>query len=68
MVIAGRDGVDQGVITNRLKVIGYLLMHTRQLDMILLEPRLVRHYQDKIDTDIGRVLGPPGGKDHVRPE
>ena len=41
-----------------LKVIGYMLMHTRQLDMIMHNEPLVQTYKEKILTDLTQVVGP----------
>jgi len=42
-----------------LKVIGYMLMHTRQLDMIMHNEPLVRSYKEKILADLATVVGAP---------
>ena len=43
-----------------LKVIGYMLMHTRQLDMIMHNEPLVQSYKAKILADLEKVAGAPG--------
>jgi pyruvate,water dikinase len=35
-----------------VRVVGYLLMHTRQLDMIMNDPAAVEHYRKKMQADI----------------
>jgi pyruvate,water dikinase len=55
------DGLDQDEIVARLRVVGYLLMHTRQLDMVMLEPRAVAHYRTKMKDDLTRLIGPADG-------
>ncbi len=45
--ISSRRDVEQG-----LRVVGYLLMHTRQLDMIMNDPSAVEHYRTKMRADI----------------
>ncbi len=40
---------------SRLRVVGYLVMHTRQLDMVMADPAAVRRYRDKLLADIHRV-------------
>jgi pyruvate,water dikinase len=48
----------------QLEVVGYLIMHTRQLDMIMGNRAAVAHYAGKIRTDLERLDaadGPAGG-------
>ncbi|OGR01439.1 MAG: hypothetical protein A2511_00765 [Deltaproteobacteria bacterium RIFOXYD12_FULL_50_9] len=39
-------------LLERLKVIGYLLMHTRQIDMVMGDQGMVEHYREKIMNDL----------------
>ncbi len=52
MVTARRTGLDAADIEQGLRVVGYLLMHTRQLDMIMNQPAAVEHYRLKMRADI----------------
>ena len=44
------------MILSRLKMIGYLILHTRQLDMIMSKPSLVTKYHQKFRKDIETIL------------
>jgi pyruvate,water dikinase len=52
VVAARRTMVESTVIERALRVVGYLLMHTRQLDMIMNQPATVERYRTKMHTDI----------------
>jgi pyruvate,water dikinase len=49
---ANIEGYDQFSTIRRLKVLGYLTMHTRQLDMIMSNPARAAFYKEKILKDI----------------
>jgi pyruvate,water dikinase len=40
----------------RLKVLGYLLMHTRQIDMVMGDQGMVDHYRQKISADLQSIV------------
>jgi len=52
VVTARRTSLDHLVVEQSLRVVGYLLMHTRQLDMVMGQPAAVEHYRTKMRTDI----------------
>jgi len=42
---------------DKLEIVGYLIMHTRQLDMIMGHPTTVAHYGARIRADLDRLAG-----------
>jgi pyruvate, water dikinase len=46
------------IMKNRLNILGYLIMHTRQLDMVMSNSSMVGHYRNKLKTDIERLFAP----------
>jgi pyruvate,water dikinase len=40
----------------RVEVLGYLALHTRQMDMIMSNPAYVEHYRTKYRKDIDGLL------------
>jgi pyruvate,water dikinase len=47
---------DQEFMFDRLKILGYLTLHTRQLDMIMTSPDQVAYYKSKIEKDVKNIL------------
>jgi pyruvate,water dikinase len=54
-VTARLAGLPETAMEQRLRVVGYLLMHTRQLDMAMADPAAVRYYGDKIRRDLAAL-------------
>jgi len=53
------NGGAQEEMLRALTVIGYMLMHTRQLDMIMHNEPMVQNYKQKILDDLVTVVGQP---------
>jgi pyruvate,water dikinase len=50
---------DLALMQKRLEILGYLTLHTRQIDMIMNNPAQVNFYRAKIAKDIQTVLSSP---------
>ncbi len=46
------EGFDKDLMLRNLQIVGYLAIHTRQLDMIMENSALVKYYRNKICKDI----------------
>ena len=56
-LIARVEHHEKEYMKERLQILGYLTLHTRQLDMIMANDSEVRYYKAKIERDILNVLG-----------
>jgi pyruvate,water dikinase len=54
---ARTEGYEQGETCERLKVVGYLVVHTRQLDMIMANDAAVAECRARLDRGIDSLLG-----------
>jgi pyruvate,water dikinase len=59
-VFARLEGRDQEFMKERLRVLGYLSMHTRQLDMIMSNDAAARNHREKIRKDLQSIV--PGAR------
>jgi pyruvate,water dikinase len=55
-VHAQLEKFDLKFMEKSLKVVGYLMLHTRQLDMVLKDDGAVEYYQNKITKDLDLLL------------
>lgn len=51
------DNREREFMEQRLKILGYLTIHTRQIDMIMSRESTVKHYKIKFCTEIDQVIG-----------
>jgi pyruvate,water dikinase len=56
-VTARVASVPREIVLDHIRTVGYLLMHTRQLDMVMGDPRSVEHYRSKLSSDIDDLGG-----------
>ena len=50
------EGHPEDVMKDRLRILGYLIIHTRQLDMVMANSASVQRYRAKILSDIRSVI------------
>ena len=55
-IIARLEGLDQDYLLDRLKVLGYISIHTRQLDMIMANQSVVKQYVNQHLKDIQSLV------------
>ncbi len=51
-VFARLEGLEEGPMRERLRVLGYLIIHTRQLDMIMANDSSINYHKEKILADL----------------
>lgn len=57
-VHARLDNEDDAFMHSRLVAVGYLTMHTRQLDMVMGEPGAVARYRKQLSEEIESIINP----------
>jgi len=55
-LLARLEGRERLFMEHRLKIVGYLTIHTRQLDMIMANPASVTFYKNKIEDNLNRLF------------
>jgi len=50
------EGFELPYMLERIRILGYLLLHTRQLDMIMSNESAIAYYRQKIDRDINSTV------------
>lgn len=51
------EGLEAEDMEQRIKLVGYLIMHTRQLDMIMSDATAVERYRQKMRSDLRNLCG-----------
>jgi len=54
-LFARLEGESKDYMLSRLRILGYITIHTRQLDMIMLNEADVQYYADKINADLEKI-------------
>ena len=55
-LLARIENQEEAYMISRLKILGYLTLHTRQLDMIMTSPEKVSYYMSKTQKDIQTLI------------
>ncbi|MFA4915316.1 MAG: PEP/pyruvate-binding domain-containing protein [Syntrophales bacterium] len=53
------EGQEKGFMKARLRIVGYLIIHTRQLDMIMLDETSINNQKAKIMKDLHSIIQTP---------
>ncbi len=55
-LLARIEDRDEEFMKSRLRILGFMTIHTRQLDMVMANPASYKRYQEKIHQDIRELL------------
>jgi pyruvate, water dikinase len=55
---AALDNGEREFLEARLRVLGYLIMHARQIDMVMADPAKASQYRRRFEADIEALTGP----------
>jgi pyruvate,water dikinase len=55
-LVARLEGRETPFMVSRLKILGHLAIHTRQLDMVMNRPASVEHYRAKLNGEIASIV------------
>jgi pyruvate,water dikinase len=55
-LFARLEAESKDYMLSRLRILGYITIHTRQLDMIMLNEADVQYYAEKINRDLEKLL------------
>jgi len=56
LLTARLENLGQIKMCEKLRILGYLVIHTRQLDMIMSNSRAVNNYKNLITQDIEKII------------
>jgi pyruvate,water dikinase len=55
-LFARLEGVGRRAVEQAIAVLGYLLMHTRQIDMSMADPGMAARYRERFEADLEKLL------------